>query len=62
MKNEFKDCLELLNACISTLNCGCVVSPDEDLYAESIYYRCKQYLRVFEDRKSWESKNRRKEA
>ena len=62
MNNEFKDCLELLNSCISTLNCGCSITPDEGLYADSVYYRCKEYMRVYNEAKYWESRFRRKEV
>ena len=62
MNNEFKDCLEFLNACIATINCGCSITPDEGLYADSVYYRCKEYMRVYNEEKYWESRFRRKEV
>lgn len=48
--NEWVKAVQLLNACIATLNCGCNVSEDEEVYVESLYYRCRQYERVYQDR------------
>ena len=62
MNNEFKDCLELLNACIAPINCGCSITPDEGLYADSVYYRCKEYMRVYNEARYWESRFRNKEV
>lgn len=50
-KNEWKKSLEHLNSCIATMKCGCSITPDERLYVDSIYYRCKEYIKAYE--KMW---------
>lgn len=57
--NEWKDAVENLNSCIATINCGCSISPDEGLLADSLYYRCREYMKAYDNAKYWESKNRR---
>ena len=47
--NEFFETLEKLNGCIATLQAGCTLSSDEGLYADSIYYRCKQYIEAYQN-------------
>lgn len=47
--NEFKDALEKINGCIGTIKCGCSISADEGLYADSLYYRCKEYMRLYNE-------------
>lgn len=46
--NEWVQAVDRLNGCIATLNCGCQVTDDEQVYAYSLYYRAKQYIAVFE--------------
>lgn len=53
--NEWVKAVDLINGCIATLNCGCHVTVDEEVYAESLYYRAKQFLRVYED---WKARNK----
>lgn len=46
--NEFKEALEKLNGCIGTISCGCSMTSDEGLYADSLYYRCHAYIKAYE--------------
>lgn len=59
--SEFKEALEKLNDCIATIKCECSISPDEGLYADSLYYRCKEYMKAYDDAKYWESHYRTKQ-
>lgn len=61
MNNEFKEALEQLNSCIATIKCGCTITPDEGLFADSIYYRCKEYIKEYENAKYWETSKRNKQ-
>ena len=56
--NEWVKAVQVVNSCIATLNCGCHVSEDEELYVESLYYRCRQYERVYQDRLARKKKRR----
>lgn len=47
--DEWKNALEYLNSCIATMKCGCSITPDEGLLADSIYYRCKEYIKAYEE-------------
>lgn len=58
--NEFKEALEKVNCCIATIVFECSMTPDEGLYADSLYYRCREYMRVHDEAKFGESKNSRK--
>lgn len=60
-KNEWNNAFVYLNSCIATMKCGCSITPDEGLLADSIYYRCKEYIQVYDDTKYWESRYRKKE-
>lgn len=51
MQNEFEEAVKLLNACIGSVSCGVTLSPAEDLFADSLYYRCREYMKVY-----WEQK------
>ena len=58
--SEFKETLEKLNGCICTIKCGCSIMPDEGLYADSIYYRCREYMKAYDEAKYWKSRYRNK--
>lgn len=47
-ENEWKIALENLNSCIANIKCGCSITSDEGLLADSIYYRCKEYIKAYE--------------
>ena len=47
--NEFKEALEKVNSCIATIKCECSITPDEGLYADSLYYRCREYMKVYHE-------------
>lgn len=53
--DEFKDALEKVNGCIATINGGCSITPDEGLYADSLYYRCKEYMQAYDKAEYWRS-------
>lgn len=55
--SEFEQTLKGLNGCIATIKAECSITPDDGLYADSIYYRCKEYIKAYEDAKYLESKN-----
>lgn len=59
--NEFKQALESLNGCIATIKAECSITPDEGLYADSLYYRCREYMQAYDNAKYWESRFRTKE-
>lgn len=59
MQNEFKQAVEIINSCIGSVNAEVNITPDEGLYADSLYYRCKEYMKVYDDHKYWESRFRR---
>lgn len=59
--NEFKSALEMVNSCLATINCGCSITPDEGLYADSLYYRCREYMQAYDESKYWESRYRNKQ-
>ena len=60
MTNEFKQAVELLNSCIGSVNAEVNITPDEGLYADVLYYRCKGYMKAYDEHKYWESRFRRK--
>ena len=60
MINEFKEALEMVNSCIGTIKCGCTTTSDEWIYADSLYYRCREYMNAYDNAKYCESKNRNK--
>ena len=60
-KSEFEIAGEMLNSCIGTIKCGCQITPDEGLDADYLYYRCRDYMKAYDEAKYWESSNRRKE-
>lgn len=49
MKNEFKSALELLNSCIGSIECEVTITSDEGLYADSLYYRCREYMKAYDE-------------
>lgn len=49
----------MINSCIGSVNAEVNITPDEGLYADSLYYRCKEYMKVYEEHKYWESRFRR---
>lgn len=49
MKNEFKDALESLNSCIGSIECEVTITSDEGLYADSLYYRCREYMKAYDE-------------
>ena len=49
--SEFEQTLNDLNGSIATIKAGCTITPDEGLYADSIYYRCKEYIKAYKDAK-----------
>lgn len=59
--SEFEETLKGLNGCIGTIKCGCSITPDEGLYADSLYYRCREYMKAYDEAKYWESRNRNKQ-
>lgn len=59
--SEFEETLKGLNGCIGTIKSGCSITPDEGLYADSLYYRCREYMQVYDEDKYWESRYRNKQ-
>lgn len=59
MENEFKQTVELINSCIGSVNAEVNITPDEGLYADSLYYRCKEYVEAYDNHQYWESRFRR---
>ena len=59
--NEFRQAVEKLNDCISNVQCGVSITSDEGLYADSLYYRCREYIKEYDEAKYWESRFRRKQ-
>ena len=59
--SEFEETLNGLNGCIATIKAECSITPDEGLYADSIYYRCKEYIKAYDDAKYWETRWRNKQ-
>lgn len=51
MENEFKDAVIAINKCIGTIKCECSITPDEGLYADSLYYRCREYMQEYDKAK-----------
>lgn len=47
MDNEFKKAVELLNSCIASLECEVTITSDEGLFADSLYYRCREYMKAY---------------
>lgn len=54
--SEFEETLIGLNGCISTIKCGCSITSEDGLYAESIYYRCREYMKAYNEAKYGESR------
>lgn len=59
MNNEFKDALELLNSCIGSVQCEVTITQDEGLFADSLYYRCREYMKAYDEHNYWRSGLRR---
>lgn len=59
--SEFEKTLNFLNGCISTIKGGCSITPDEGLWADSLYYRCREYMKAYDEAKYWESRYRNKQ-
>lgn len=59
--NEWQAALENLNGCIATIKCGCIITLDESISADSLYFRCKEYLKAYEDAKYWGTPTRRED-
>lgn len=59
MKNEFKDALESLNSCIGSIECEVTITSDEALFATSLYYRCRDYMKAYDEHEYWSFKFRR---
>jgi len=59
MTNEFKQAVEVLNSCIGSVYAEVHITPDEGLYSDSLYYRCKEYIKVYDEHKYWVSRFRR---
>lgn len=53
MENEFKQAVEMINSCIGSVDAEVNINPVERLYAESLYYRCKEYVKVYDEHKYW---------
>ena len=49
--NEWLAALENLNGCIATIKCGCTITRDDGLIANSLYYRCKEYMKAYYEAK-----------
>lgn len=48
-ENEWEKAMYLVNACIATLNCGCSVLEYDELYVDSLHYRCREFERAYQD-------------
>lgn len=59
--SEFEETLNGLNGCIGTIKCECSITSDEGLYADSLYYRCHEYIKAYENAKYGKSLNRNKQ-
>lgn len=59
--SEFEETLKGLNGCIGTIKCGCSIKSDEGLYADSLYYRCREYMKAYDEAKYSESSHRNKQ-
>lgn len=59
MENEFKQTVEMINSCIGSVNAEVNITPDEGLYADVLYYRCKEYMKAYDNHQYWESRFRR---
>ena len=46
-EQEFQKALELLNACIGSLECEVSLTSQAEFYANSIYYRCEEYRKTY---------------
>lgn len=50
--SEFEETLKKLNGCIGTIKCGCIITPNEEFYAVSLYYRCREYMKAYDEAKN----------
>lgn len=58
--SEFEETLKGINGCIGTIKCGCRITPDEGLFADSLYCRCLEYMEAYDKVKYGESLYRNK--